>query len=135
MSIYRHMDCPKCSSKLKTVNSRKTAGGASTWRRKHCPKCDLTLSSRENLDLSPLLVIDGRPYSRASLIARLARLSSKTSEEVITNIVDTIEGRLLKLIPQSPVINQRDFNKEVLLTLKKLDRAAYFRYKAEVEES
>lgn len=135
MSIYRHMDCPICSSKLKTVNSRKTAGGSSTWRRKHCPKCYLTLTSRENLDLSQILKIDGSPYSRAKLISKLARLSSRSSEEDISDTVSTIESRLLKLFRHHHKITPDIFSSEVTRVLEKLDKPASLRYKAELEEA
>lgn len=135
MSIYRHMDCPLCKNKLITKNSRKTAGGASTWRRKYCPSCNLTLTSRENLDLSTIIKIDSLPYSRNQLTAKLARLSSKSSEDDISSIVDTLEARLLKLSQHAHKISNPMFESEILSVLKKLDKSAYLRYSAEIEEN
>jgi len=129
------MNCPICSAKLKTTNSRKTAGGSSTWRRKNCPNCNITLTSRENIDLSQILNIDEAPYSRAKLTAKLARLSSKSSEEDINDTISTIESRLLKLFRHQHKITSEVFSSEVIKVLEKLDKPASLRYKAEIEEN
>lgn len=128
------MNCPVCNTKLKTVNTRKTAGGSSTWRRKHCSNCSLTLTSRESLDLSQILEIDKKPYSRAKLSAQLSKISSKSSEEDISDIITTIESRLLKLFRHNLSITQELFSSEVTKVLEKLDKPAYLRYMAELSD-
>lgn len=134
MSIYRHMECPICKNKLRTANSRKTNGGASTWRRKHCPNCDITLTSRETLDLSSLINIDEQSYSRLKLIAELSKISSKVSEDDISHTVDTIESRLLHLVRHNHKITKEIFMTEILAVLKKLDHSSYLRYMAQIQE-
>lgn len=128
------MQCPICNSKLKTVNSRKTNRGASTWRRRHCPSCDLTLTSRETLDLSSLINIDGNPYSRLKLTAELAKVSSKLSEDNISHAVDTIEARLLSLVRHKHKITKEAYAQEILAVLKKLDQPSHLRYMAKLED-
>jgi transcriptional regulator NrdR family protein len=129
------MQCPICQTKLKTTNSRETAGGTLTWRRKHCPACEITLTSKESLDLSGLIKIDGISYSKAKLTAKLAKLSSKSSEDDLADTVETIERRLLKLSRHSHPITNQILTSEIMTVLEKLDKGAYLRYKAEVEES
>jgi transcriptional regulator NrdR family protein len=128
------MQCPICQTKLKTTNSRETAGGSLTWRRKHCSNCQITLTSRENLDISELIKIDGEHYSKAKLIAKLAKLSSKSSEADLAHIVETIERRLLKLTKHSHPITEDVFTSEIITVLEKLDRGAALRLKAEQED-
>lgn len=128
------MNCPICTTKLKTINSRQTAGGSSTWRRKYCSSCSATYTTREQLDLSQVLKIDDLPYSRAGLISELARLSSKSSEADTNDIVGTIEGRLLKLFRHHHQITSEVFSSEIIKVLEKLDRPASLRYKASIEE-
>lgn len=135
MSIYRHMQCPICSSKLKTVNSRKTNGGASTWRRRHCPACNITLTSREVLDLSSVIKIGNQAYSRLKLTTELAQVASKSSQDDISRAVDTIESRLLKLTRHNHAITQEIYTQEILSVLKKLDQPSYLRYLAKLEDS
>ena len=135
MSIYRHMDCPICQNKLITANSRKTAGGASTWRRKYCPNCEKTFTSRESIDLSDIIKIDNLPYSRNQLTAKLAKLSSKSSEEDLISIVETLESRLLKLSRHGHKVTDHIFRSEITTVLEKLDRSAALRFRAEIEEA
>ncbi|MDQ5913461.1 MAG: Transcriptional repressor NrdR [Patescibacteria group bacterium] len=134
MSIYRHMQCPICKTRLQTTNSRKTNSGASTWRRRHCPNCKITLTSREVLDLSSLIQINNKNYSRLKLTAKLARISSGSLEEDIANIVDTIESRLLSLTRHNHQITEDIYTQEVLSVLKKIDRPSYLRFLAQLEE-
>jgi transcriptional regulator NrdR family protein len=129
------MNCPLCQTRLTTTNSRKTAAGASTWRRKHCSNCERTFTSRESIDLSDIIQIDGAPYSRNQLTSKLAKLTSKSSEEDLTSIVETIESRLLKLSRHDHSVTNQIFSSEIMTVLEKLDRSAYLRYRAEVEES
>lgn len=129
------MNCPVCQTRLITTNSRKTAAGASTWRRKHCSSCERTFTSRESIDLSNIIQIDGAPYSRNQLTAKLAKLSSRSSEEDLTSIIETIESRLLKLSRHGHKVTEQIFISEIMTVLEKLDRSAYLRYKAEVEEN
>jgi len=129
------MECPICKTRLKTINSRKTNNGASTWRRRHCPNCNLTLTSRETIDLSSIIKIEKQPYSRLKLTSELAKVSSKSSEDDIGHAVDTIEARLLKLIRHEHNITQQIYTQEILAVLKKLDQPSYLRYMAQLEEN
>jgi transcriptional regulator NrdR family protein len=132
------MLCPNCNTKLKTVNSRKTNSGYSTWRRKKCLNCNLIFSSREIIDLSNILYIDSTPYSRQSLTSSISKLISRSSEEFTLSIVDTIESKLIKLNQKSDTkhkhISQKNLDEIVISTLEKLDQTAFLRYKAEIED-
>ncbi|HRV76069.1 MAG TPA: hypothetical protein P5247_01685 [Candidatus Saccharimonadales bacterium] len=129
------MQCPICNTKLKTINSRKTSNGASTWRRKHCPKCNLTVTSREHLDLSQLIKINNIPYSRTKLIAKVSKISSKSAEDDLIDIINTIENRLLKFIQHNHSISEKMYISEIIKILEKLDKPACLRLKAEIEEN
>lgn len=66
-----------------------------TWRRKHCKKCGITLTSKEVLDLSSLIMIGDSPYSRHELAGKLKRWISKRTEDDLFSIVDTVEQGLI----------------------------------------
>lgn len=137
MTTYRHMNCPICTTKLKTINSRSTASRTATWRRKQCPKCKLVLTSRENLDLSSIIFVGNRPYSRSSLYATLSKIISKKSEEVLVNILETIELNLVKVT--KPHNNKLElslqiYDNVILKVLNNLDTGAHLRYQAIVQE-
>jgi transcriptional regulator NrdR family protein len=137
MTIYRHMNCPLCQTKLLTTNSRPTGSKMQTWRRKSCLKCGLILSSKESLDLSTVIKVDSDDYSRARLIKSVSDLVKGDSEEAIMNIVSTVEIRALKhpSYHSKVVLTKSELATELSYVLKKLDRAAYLRHQAKIEDA
>jgi transcriptional regulator NrdR family protein len=127
------MLCPLCKTKLKTTNSRANSSGLGTWRRKHCPHCNLTLTSKEVLDLSPLLSSPNFQYSRTKLNRELLSFCSKSNQEFISNILQTIEINLLKLNHGSK-LNNTTYNSTILEILEKLDHPASLRYQAHLSD-
>ncbi len=128
------MLCPICKTKLKTTNSRANTSGLRTWRRKHCPKCNLSLTSKETLDLSPLISNSTFEYSRAQLYSALLKICSKSNQEFIDNILDSIELNLVNLT-KTESLSSRNFSFTVIEVLKKLDSPASLRYQADLSEA
>ena len=108
-----------------------------TWRRKSCSQCGLILSSKESLDLSTVIRVDSEDYSRARLIKSVSDLVKGDSEEAIMNIVSTVEIRALKHpVHHSKIVLTKDeLASELSHVLEKLDRAAYLRHQALIEDS
>lgn len=131
------MNCPICKTKLKTVNSRSTAHKTATWRRKQCPRCKLTLTSRENLDLSPIVTVGGQAYSKSSLHATLSKIVSQKSEEVLSNIIETVELNLMKSAKphnNKLELSLKKYDEVILKVLGGLDTGANLRYQAITQE-
>lgn len=127
------MLCPACNTKLKTVNSRANTTGLRTWRRKRCQKCDLSLTSKEVLDLAPLISNKSFNYSRTELHTTLLKICSKSNQEFIDNIIDSIEINLIKLSKNSPV-DSKNYTNTIFEVLKKLDQPANLRYQANLAD-
>lgn len=133
MSIYRHMLCPICNTKLKTTNSRQTTEGLVTWRRKNCPNCNISFTSKERLDLSEILSQNQINYSRPKLNNQLSKIISKNSLSDLSNILDTIELNIIRQLKLSD--NKKDLlDQSILEVLSKLDHPAELRYRAALQE-
>lgn len=130
------MQCPLCNTKLKTINSRSTNSGYSTWRRKHCPSCDLVITSKEKLDLSQLIQIEGQPYARAKLSSTLSRVLSAKLQVHLSEVLDTIENNLVLAVKTTgnTTLNEQDLQLAISKTLELLDRSSHLRYQALLEE-
>ncbi len=132
------MLCPVCNTKLKTTNSRTNISGLRTWRRKHCQNCNLTLTSKEVLDLSPLIsnqkLAPEFTYSKAKLNQQLMAFCSKSNQEFIDNILESIELNLLELSKKAQ-LNTVSYNSAILQVLEKLDQPAKLRYQANLSDS
>ena len=127
------MRCPFCKSDdSKVLDSRESAEGAVTRRRRQCLSCRRRFTTYERVEeLMPLVVKkDGRrePFDRKKILEGLKRACQKrpVSAEQIEQIVTAVERRVQELgekeVP-STVIGET-----VMERLRALDPVAYVRF-------
>jgi transcriptional regulator NrdR len=127
------MRCPFCKrDDSKVLDSRESAEGTVTRRRRECLGCRKRFTTYERVEeLMPLVVKkDGRrePYDREKLISGLQKAVEKrpVSMEQLELLVAEVEGRILergeKEVPSSLV------GEEVMRRLRTLDQVAYVRF-------
>ncbi len=127
------MRCPFCKrDDSKVLDSRESAEGTVTRRRRECLGCHRRFTTYERVEeLMPLVVKkDGRrePYDREKLISGLQKAVEKrpVSMEQLETLVAEVEARLLergeKEVPSSLV------GEEVMRRLRALDQVAYVRF-------
>ena len=127
------MRCPFCKrDDSKVLDSRESAEGTVTRRRRECLGCHKRFTTYERVEeLMPLVVKkDGRrePYDREKLISGLQKAVEKrpVSMEQLDSLVAEVEARILergeKEVPSSLV------GEEVMRRLRTLDQVAYVRF-------
>jgi transcriptional repressor NrdR len=98
------MFCVKCFHPKTTVtNSRPSKKNASVWRRRHCPNCGTTWTTRETVSLEEYVTVaDGPrkqvPYSRGTLLASIitSLIPTGATPKNAYWLVETIEIKLLE---------------------------------------
>ena len=127
------MVCPHCIAKeSKVIDSRSTADGRSTRRRRECLNCGGRFTTYEIIETIPLLVIkkdnSRQRFDKEKLITMLLRACGKRplALDVFKKIVNEVEQEILnqfvKEVPSSRVAE---------ITMKKLknvDIVAYIRF-------
>ena len=127
------MRCPFCKrDDSKVLDSRESAEGTVTRRRRECLGCRKRFTTYERVEeLMPLVVKkDGRrePYDREKLISGLQKAVEKrpVSMDQLEALVAEVEARVLergeKEVPSSL------FGEEVMRRLRALDQVAYVRF-------
>ena len=127
------MRCPFCKrDDSKVLDSRESAEGTVTRRRRECLSCHRRFTTYERVEeLMPLVVKkDGRrePYDREKLISGLQKAVEKrpVSMAQLEALVAEVEARILergeKEVPSSLV------GEEVMRRLRALDQVAYVRF-------
>ena len=127
------MRCPFCKrDDSKVLDSRESAEGTVTRRRRECLGCHKRFTTYERVEeLMPLVVKkDGRrePYDREKLISGLQKAVEKrpVSMDQLEALVADLEARVLergeKEVPSSLV------GEEVMRRLRALDQVAYVRF-------
>jgi transcriptional repressor NrdR len=127
------MKCPFCATlENRVIDSRLSAGGEVTRRRRECESCGRRYTTYERVEqVFPLVVKkDGRrePFDRMKVLAGLRRACEKrpVSSERLERLVDSIERDLVetgeKEVP-SAVIGER-----VMALLRDVDQVAYVRF-------
>ena len=127
------MRCPFCKrDDSKVLDSRESAEGTVTRRRRECLGCRKRFTTYERVEeLMPLVVKkDGRrgPYDREKLISGLSKAVEKrpVSMDQLEALVAEVESRVLergeKEVPSSLV------GEEVMRRLRALDQVAYVRF-------
>jgi len=127
------MRCPFCKrDDSKVLDSRESAEGTVTRRRRECLSCHKRFTTYERVEeLMPLVVKkDGRrePYDREKLISGLQKAVEKrpVSMAQLESLVAEVEARVLergeKEVPSSLV------GEEVMRRLRALDQVAYVRF-------
>jgi transcriptional repressor NrdR len=127
------MRCPFCKrDDSKVLDSRESAEGTVTRRRRECLSCHKRFTTYERVEeLMPLVVKkDGRrePYDREKLISGLQKAVEKrpVSMDQLEALVADVEARVLergeKEVPSSLI------GEEVMRRLRTLDQVAYVRF-------
>ncbi|HZX40446.1 MAG TPA: transcriptional regulator NrdR [Myxococcaceae bacterium] len=127
------MRCPFCKrDDSKVLDSRESAEGTVTRRRRECLGCHKRFTTYERVEeLMPLVVKkDGRrePYDREKLISGLQKAVEKrpVSMEQLEHLVAEVEACILergeKEVPSSLL------GEEVMRRLRALDQVAYVRF-------
>ena len=127
------MRCPFCKrDDSKVLDSRESAEGTVTRRRRECLSCHKRFTTYERVEeLMPLVVKkDGRrePYDREKLISGLQKAVEKrpVSMAQLEALVAEVEARVLergeKEVPSNLV------GEEVMRRLRALDQVAYVRF-------
>ena len=127
------MRCPFCKrDDSKVLDSRESAEGPVTRRRRECLGCHKRFTTYERVEeLMPLVVKkDGRrePYDREKLISGLQKAVEKrpVSMDQLEALVAEVEARVLergeKEVPSSLL------GEEVMRRLRTLDQVAYVRF-------
>jgi transcriptional repressor NrdR len=125
--------CPFCTTlDNRVIDSRLSAGGEVTRRRRECDGCNRRYTTYERVEqVLPFVVKkDGRrePFERIKLLAGLQRACQKrpVSSETLERLVDTIERGLVESGDKETT--SRAIGEKVLLALRDLDRVAYVRF-------
>lgn len=127
------MKCPFCATlENKVIDSRLSAGGEVTRRRRECEACARRYTTYERVEQVLPLVIkkDDRreAFDRMKVLAGLRRAVEKrpVSSEDLERFVDTIERELVetgeKEVPSSAI------GEKVMQHLRELDQVAYVRF-------
>jgi transcriptional repressor NrdR len=127
------MKCPFCGGfDNRVIDSRLSAGGEVTRRRRECEGCERRYTTYERVEeVLPLVVKrdDRREvFDRMKILGGLRRACEKrpVSEELLEKVVDRIERELVdagdKEVPSTQI------GEKVMRQLKDLDQVAYVRF-------
>ena len=127
------MKCPFCASlENKVIDSRLSAGGEVTRRRRECEGCHRRYTTYERVEEALPLVVkkDDRrePYDRGKVMQGIRRACEKrpVSADRLDALVDEIERELqamdVREVPSSAI------GERVMLKLQQLDQVAYVRF-------
>jgi transcriptional repressor NrdR len=127
------MRCPFCKrDDSKVLDSRESAEGTVTRRRRECLGCHKRFTTYERVEeLMPLVVKkDGRrePYDREKLISGLQKAVEKrpVSMDQLEALVAEVEARVLERGEKE--VSSSLLGEEVMRRLRALDQVAYVRF-------
>ena len=127
------MRCPFCKlDDSKVLDSRESAEGTVTRRRRECLGCRKRFTTYERVEeLMPLVVKkDGRrePYDREKLISGLQKAVEKrpVSMDQLEGLVAEVEARVLERGEKE--VSSSVLGEEVMRRLRALDQVAYVRF-------
>lgn len=127
------MKCPFCGTlDNRVIDSRLSAGGEVTRRRRECESCGRRYTTYERVEqVLPLVVKkDGRrePFDRMKLLAGLTRACQKrpVSSEALERLVDSIERGLVESGEKETP--SKAIGEKVMTALRGLDLVAYVRF-------
>jgi transcriptional repressor NrdR len=127
------MRCPFCGNiEDKVIDSRMSAEGLSTRRRRECLKCEKRFTTYEYVEKSPLVVVkrDGtrKRFDRERIKAGIMKACEKrpVSMEKIEKIVEDIEHEIQKKADTE--VKSTAIGNMVMEKLYDLDEVAYVRF-------
>ena len=125
------MICPFCKNDNdKVVDSR--VSGDSIRRRRECTACGRRFTTREYIEIQPLIVVKRNgtrePFQREKLLAGIANYCKKrpVTQAAIEEIASTIENNLIS--NDNLEVTYDQIGNLVMQELKKLDPVAYVRF-------
>lgn len=127
------MKCPFCASlENKVIDSRLSAGGEVTRRRRECEGCNRRYTTYERVEEALPMVVkkDDRrePFDRGKVMQGIRRACEKrpVSPDRLDALVDEIERELqamdVREVPSSAI------GERVMIKLRELDQVAYVRF-------
>ena len=127
------MVCPHCIAKeSKVIDSRSTADGRSTRRRRECLNCGGRFTTYEIIETIPLLVIkkdnSRQRFDKEKLITMLLRACGKRplALDVFKKIVNEVEQEILnQFVKEVPSFRVAEIT---MKKLKNVDIVAYIRF-------
>ena len=129
------MRCPNCGCiDDKVLESRTMASGESIRRRRECTACWYRFTSYERIEEKTLMVVkrNGRrqPFDRTKLSKGVERALEKRpfSSDMIENIINEIEEKVILKGKISREISTADIGELVLESLSHIDKVAYIRF-------
>ena len=127
------MKCPFCATlENKVIDSRLSAGGEVTRRRRECESCGRRYTTYERVEeILPVVVKkDGRreSFDRSKILAGLKKACEKRpiSTATIEMVTDRIEKRIQEM--GETEIESRIVGEELMKELHQLDQVAYVRF-------
>ena len=127
------MKCPFCSClESKVIDSRLSAVGDVTRRRRECERCARRFTTYERVEeVLPLLIKkDGRreAFDRQKLLTGLRKACDKRAVplEKLEEIVDSVERALIDSGEKE--VSAQSVGEKVMTHLRKLDEIAYVRF-------
>lgn len=127
------MNCPFCNNQeTKVVDSRDTADGKITRRRRECTKCNARFSTYEEVELLRLVVVKKNgskvDYDKNKIEAGIRKALEKRpiSQERLAKLMGDIEYDIRSV--EKPEISTREIGRLVLKKLRELDEVAYVRF-------
>jgi transcriptional repressor NrdR len=125
------VNCPRCDSSTKTLETRKADGGAALRRRRECVSCGHRFTTYERAVPEILEVIkrDGhsQPFDRAKLRGALVRASHKRDVDPrhLEEIVERVEAEARDAGGR---LSAARIGELCLDGLEKIDRGAYLQF-------
>ena len=127
------MKCPYCGhAKHKVVDSRDSRDGTAIRRRRECLDCGRRMTTYEQVELTPLMVVkkDGsrERFDRAKLMDGLLRACEKRPVTVseLESICDRVEGVAQERGDRE--IDSQQIGEQVMDRLRDIDEVAYVRF-------
>ena len=123
--------CPFCKADNdKVVDSR--VSGMSIRRRRECTACGRRFTTREYIEIQPLIVVkrngDREPFQREKLLRGIENSCKKrpVTQQAIEDVAAAIENNLIS--NDSLEVTYDQIGNLVMQELKKLDQVAYVRF-------
>ena len=125
------MDCPRCGSPTRVLESRRADHGAALRRRRRCPECEHRFTTFERSEPEPLTVVkrsgDRQRFDRAKLLSGLVSASHKRDVDPreLEAIVDGIER---EAVAAGGELSAARIGELCLQGLEPLDRGAFLQF-------
>ncbi len=127
------MRCPYCNHlDSKVIDSRTKSNGDVIRRRRECLVCKRRFTTREYVELAPLIVVKSdqrrEPFNLEKLRHGIELACSKRpiSTDTIERIVSDVEHELRENVADE--VSSKEIGRLVMHYLRKLDQVAYLRF-------